>query len=336
VKSELLPANVLFVIDRSGSMQCNPPPTTASDACEAMPMRTSTSMPSKWEITSEALVDALPALPATATVGVSYFSNDDNCGVSSQPSVPLAKNSAAQQSTIASSLGAVEPAGGTPIVGATILAYKHMHEAALDGRISGNEFVVLITDGEQSEQCSDEALCEGAEACTKLLVEEEVPRAAGKGVGIRTFVIGVPGSEPARTVLSQMAMAGGTAADGCDVTKGDCHFDMTKETDLSAALSGALMKITGQTVTCELPVPKPTSGELDLSLVNVVYTPAGTDSQAMVVKQDPSMPCDAGAQGWQYIDGNTKIQLCGSICDTVRADAGAKVDVVLGCVSVLE
>src|SRR5689334_14195759 len=39
VKTELLPTNVLFVLDRSASMLCNPPPTTESAACEDKPER---------------------------------------------------------------------------------------------------------------------------------------------------------------------------------------------------------------------------------------------------------------------------------------------------------
>ena len=34
------------------------------------------------------------------------------------------------------SLQNVTPGGGTPLVGATILAYKHLHMLALDRRIS--------------------------------------------------------------------------------------------------------------------------------------------------------------------------------------------------------
>lgn len=331
VASELLPSNILFVIDRSGSMACNPPPTTDSAACESDPMRADATAPSKWEITSEALLSAITTLPATTTLGISYFSNDDNCGVHPTPNVQLAPNSAAQQSTIEASLTHITPAGGTPIVGATILAYKHMHDAALSGAIFGNEFVVLITDGQQSEQCSDDTRCSGADECTELLVSTEVPKAAGPGVGIRTFVIGVPGSEPARTVLSEIAQQGGTAKPSCDAAQGNCHFDMTMEADLGAALASALEDIAGQTVTCELPVPQPDEGELDLGLVNVIYSPSAKSSNAQLVPQDTTAGCDTGANGWQYIDGNTKIRLCGAICETVRADAGGRVDVVLGC-----
>ncbi|HMI92461.1 MAG TPA: hypothetical protein VK509_13900, partial [Polyangiales bacterium] len=90
MQSDLLPTNILFVIDRSGSMSCNPPPTTDSVACEMKPERANAGEPSKWEITSSTLAAAIDALPATAVVGISYFSNNDSCGVQSAPSVPLA------------------------------------------------------------------------------------------------------------------------------------------------------------------------------------------------------------------------------------------------------
>jgi Mg-chelatase subunit ChlD len=334
VQSNLLPANILFVVDRSGSMRCNPPPTTDSVSCEAMPQRADPSLPSKWEITSRALSEALRSLPATATIGVAYFSNNDSCGVSAQPSVPFARNTAAQQATIEASLGAVTPGGGTPIVGATVLAYKHMHESALAGKITGNEFVVLITDGQQSEQCGEPGFCTGAQECTDYLIDEQVVRAASEGVGIRTFAVGVPGSEPARVVLSELAVNGGTAADGCDAAQGDCHFDMTTTDDLAKSLSEALAKIAGRAVACELPLPKPESGTLDVDAVNVVYTPGSGAADAKIIARDTRLPCDAGADGWQYTEDNAKIRLCGASCDSVRDDMGARVDVVLGCPAV--
>ena len=104
---------------------------------------------------------------------------------------------------------------------------------------------------------------------------------------------------------------------------------MTMVPDLGAALSGALAQIAGQAVSCELNVPKPDQGDLDLNLVNVVYTPSGGRAPVLVRKDDRK-PCES-SNGWRYIEGNTKIQLCGSICDGVRSDSGARVDVVLGC-----
>jgi hypothetical protein len=330
VESTLLPANLLFVIDRTGTMACNPPPTTASSDCEMTPERADASLPSKWEITIDALLEAMHTLPGNASVGISYFSNDEACGVHRNPSVPLAENTATQQMAMENSLRSITPGGGTPLVGATILAYRHLHDLALAGSIAGNEFVVLLSDGEQSEQCSYEPRCADAASCYDLLLDEEVPKAAAPGVGIRTFVIGAPGSEPSREVLSTIASQGGTGKEGCDPAQGDCHFDMTTETDFGMALSEALTSIIGQAITCELEIPAPSDGEeLDLGLVNVVRTPSG--DSPVLLRQDNRAACDGGADGWQYSEDNSKIRLCGPTCDAVMADDGGRVDVVLGC-----
>jgi hypothetical protein len=39
------------------------------------------------------------------------------------------------------------------------------------------------------------------------------------------------------------------------------------------------------------------------------------------------------ASGWQYDDADnpSKITLCGSDCDAVKADQGAKIEVIFGC-----
>jgi hypothetical protein len=329
VQSELLPSNLLFVLDRSGSMNCNPPPTTKSEACEAKPERADAKSASKWEITRDALNAAFQLLPASASVGLSYFSNDDECGVNSTPSVALGKLDTTQLSALKASLDEVKPKGGTPIVGATILAYKHLHALALDHKLDGNSFVVLLTDGQQSDQCSDPDQCSDAQACTDLLTQHEVPKAAGPGADIRTFVIGAPGSEPARAVLSQIALKGGTAPAGCDAAAGECHFDMTRQSNFASALTRALTAITNKASNCELPLPKIEKMKLDPMRVNVVYTP-GDGTPARVVPQDTRSSCDT-AEGWQYSADASKIQLCGEICSSVRTDASARLDVVLGC-----
>jgi hypothetical protein len=327
---ELLPSNLLFVIDRSASMACNPPPTTSSADCESNPVRADATLGSKWEITRSSLSSAISLLPPEAVVGLTYFSNDDACGVHSSPIVPLAKLDEAQRSVITVSLSNVTPGGATPIVGATILAYKHLHERALAGAIHGKQFVVLLTDGQQSAACSDPDQCAGQQACTDLLVNTEVPKAAGPGVGIKTFVIGAPGSEPARSVLSQIAKNGGTAPSDCDVAKGNCHFDMTTQPNFDQALSDALSQIAGRALSCELPVPRPDGGQVDPLLVNVVYSPADGSEPSLILKDDRKA-CDSGADGWQYADNMAKIQLCGPSCDKVKKNPGARVDVVLGC-----
>jgi hypothetical protein len=332
--ARLLPSSLLFVIDRSSSMACNPPPRTSSEDCEADGARADIFVPSKWEITRAALVQAIEKLPGETVVGISYFSNDDACGVHSVPSVGLAAlgegQQSGQRSAIRASLSTVEPGGATPIVGAVILAYRHLHRQAIDRELTGNKYVVLLTDGEQSELCSDPPRCDGPENCTSLLIDSEVPKAAGPGVWIKTFVIGAPGSEGAKTVLSQIALAGGTAKPDCDPDAGDCHYELTALDSFADGLSSALNAIAVQTVqTCELQMPS-ADGEVDAMRVNVVYSP-GDGSEPQVVPKDDRAGCDQGADGWQYADEQTKIRLCGPACDAVRPDLGARLDVVLGC-----
>ncbi|HMI91453.1 MAG TPA: VWA domain-containing protein, partial [Polyangiales bacterium] len=275
VQSQLLPSNMLIVLDRSASMACNPPPLTDSPTCERETEREYAFLPNKWEITRDTLLDALGDLPPDTVIGLSYFSNDDSCGVHSLPSVPLAPFDARQSSALRASLSNVTPNGATPLVGATVLAYRHLHDKALAGEINGSKYVVLITDGEQSDICSDPGQCRDAEECTRLLLEEDVPRAASEGVGIKTFVIGVPGSEGARNVLSAIAQVGGTAPDSCEVSKGDCHFDMTQRERFGDGLRETLTEIAGRALSCELPLPDPgASGPLELERLNVIYSPA--------------------------------------------------------------
>jgi hypothetical protein len=328
--SSLLPSNLLFVVDRSASMSCNPPPLTDSASCEAAPTRASAETASKWEIMREALRSALQALPDETVVGLSYFSNDDGCGVHSLPSVPLSSLDARQRAALRASLDNVQPDGATPLVGAALLAYGHLHAAALAGEIHGGKYVVLITDGEQSEACSDPARCSSAAECTALLTEVEAPKAAGEGVDIKTFVIGVPGSEPSRATLSALASVGGTARPSCDVERGDCHFDMTQAEAFGTALEDALGEIAGRRLDCELSLPDPEGEVLDPELVNVVHTPA-SGGEPRLIPQDVRAPCDAGADGWQYTPDGTRIRLCGATCEQVRADRGARLDVVIGC-----
>lgn len=325
--SRLLPVNLLFTLDRSSSMACNPPPTTDSVACEADPMRAEPREPSKWEITRTELADAIQLLPAQTVVGLAYFSNDDACGVHSTPSVPLSPLGGAQKSLVEASLAAVEPGGSTPLVGATVLAYKHLYTEAVAGRVTGRMFVVLITDGEQSESCSDPARCKGQAECTRVLVDEEVPKATDTGIG--TFVIGAPGSELARSTLSAIALAGGTAPEGCELARGDCHFDMTRERDFGRSLREALTDIAGRAVRCEFAVPNFDGAAVDLDLINIVYTPG--DGERRVILRDDRGACDAGADGWQYNEDDTGIRLCGPSCEQVRGDPEARLDVVLGC-----
>ena len=328
-RSEELPASVLFLVDRSGSMRCNAPPLQASADCgiEAL----DDSMPSKWDITVEALGTTFNDLAGSqVNAALSFFSVDGECDTGVDPAVPLSGLSPDHAGALSAELSAQSPDGRTPIVSALINAYQYMHWEARAGcaiepcGAPGNRFVVLLTDGSES--------CASLQERERLLTET-APQA--RSANIRTFVIGAPGSEPARGFLSELAYVGGTAkSDSCEHGEtagdvGDCHFDMTETTDFAADLGRALGDI-GGSVGCSFAVTG--SGR-----VNVQYTLA--DGDPVCVPQSADLPCEGGAEGWQFAknsDGTedtSRVSICGSACDAIRSGSGTQVDVVLGCMT---
>jgi hypothetical protein len=150
-------------------------------------------------------------------------------------------------------------------------------------------------------------------------------------------VIGAPGSEQARGLLSQIAFEGGTASStkcdhsGAQADEGDCHFDMTTSQDFAKDLNAALRQISRTKVlACEFDVPtNPDGGGVDLNRVNVTFQPGDGDAE-VIAFDDQATSCDA-ADGWQYSADRTKIVLCGDVCDRVQADAEGEVRISLGC-----
>ena len=337
-KADELPTNILFVLDRSGSMACNPPPVQSVASCNMTPIAADPKLPSRWEITVNALKGVFEKLKSThASAGLSFFSVDNACGVNSTPSVGLHPVSKPQFDALNAAMRGVSPRGGTPIVGAVVLAYSHLHEEA---KAQGKRFVVLLTDGEEScgfagkeENAADLA------AARKHLLEVEVQKA--RAANIRTFVIGAPGSERARGFLSELAFAGGTARlPSCkhgtpDSDQGDCHYDLTQGADFGKVLETALSEISGHALTCEFPTPDGMS-----RMINVQYTASG-NAKPLCLPFD-QRACEGGADGFQFAkradgtDDLSRVVLCGAACERVRHDSGGSVDVVLGCDSVLQ
>ncbi|MBK7582216.1 MAG: VWA domain-containing protein [Myxococcales bacterium] len=332
VNSDLVPANLLLVIDRSGSMNCNlPSDGQASTQCENFPAPIDTTKPTKWALTKTALEQAIDdmALAGTTSAGMVVFPRPaSDCNVTQTPDVPIQPLVVQQVTDLKNFLGGVTPKGKTPLAGATILSYAHLYDLLKSGTLTGNLFVVLLTDG--FETCAPGEL-------PKLLTTACDPNAPGslpcvqtaQLVNIRTFVIGVPGSENGRALLSQIAYEGGTAKtatcthNATPNDAGDCHFDMTKSANFSADLKAALQQISGTVLSCEVAVPKaPPGKKINANDVKVKVT--GTE-----VPQDNSATCDK-ANGWQFSADKSKIFLCGSACDDAKKP-NAKIELDLGC-----
>ncbi len=326
----LEPANLLFVVDRTGSLNCNPPPTMTTAECEQTPAKKDPAQPSKWEIVRDSLkaaVSELEKVQPLPSVGIMYFNADDHCGFPSQPSVDVVALTGDDQTdpqlaAFTQSIDAVTPKGDTPIVGTMYSAYTYLQQAAL----TGNKFVILLTDGAET--------CDANNKPTLLQWAADATL-----INIRTFVLGAPGSEVERAFLSQVAYNGGTASSpacdhaGAPPDQGNCHMDMTLPgMDFKTELTKNLAAISGQAMTCAFDVPQPEPGqpEIDLNTVNVEYTSGS--AAPVTIPQDNAHPCSSpDNQGWQYASNNKQIVLCGQACEQVKTDPLAKISIEMGC-----
>ncbi len=327
-EGENLPAVLELVVDVSGSMDRQAPGSNES----------------KWTITREALGTAIDDLPASTAVGVLYYPNMDT-SEGSQPRdvsecvnvdemVPidlLGATGSAQRDLIAMSLQDANAAGGTP----THDAYQYALENGITPFVSSaSKFMLLITDGQPTFSLE----CVGTGMTSDPVNEQPiVDEIAGAfAAGIRTFVIGSPGSEEnvstgddARPWLSRAATEGGTATPGCsDNGPNFCHFDMTQAADFSAALREGLGQIVGQINSCTYVIPPPPAGEqIDLSQVNLILSFGSGDSE--LILPDNTGDC---SEGWQ-LNEEQQIVLCEATCNRVSMDMQARVELLFGCAS---
>lgn len=301
------PAVVQLVVDTSQSMSQNAPGE----------------MRSKWEATREALIDAIADLPDSTAVGLTFYPNTNQTQggmcINNEVSVPVGLLDAGQRMLIMQELNAAGPGGATPTHGA--LRFGGQTVAAAN--FPGNKFIVLITDGAPTRTIDCEG--QGADPVPSQPIIDEA--ASLFTDDIRTFVIGSPGSETARSDLSAIAQAGGTASPGCSDNGPDyCHFDMTTATNLGNALRDALGAIAGQILGCEYAIPTPPSGMvIDRNAVNVIYT-AGDGTEETLSPDTTTGGC---TDGWEY-DGD-EIVLCGPTCDRVKNDPSGQVELLFGC-----
>ena len=219
-----------------------------------------------------------------------------------------------------------------PGVGGTILSSLAMHapgtntptKPALEGAImyatnwqnahpDHVTVVAFATDGEP-------AVCD-----TDINNIYAVAAAGFNGMpSIKTFVIGVGG---AFSALDGIALYGGTYA--------AYHVDLNSmATD---QFVDALNAIRNAALPCTYLIPPPPAGMApDFTRVNVVYTPGGGAEQT-IPKVADAAHCPANGLGWYYDDERapTQIILCDGTCALIKGDLMAKVDIVLGCITIV-
>jgi len=341
-EGETVPATLQLVVDTSGSMDQAPPGDDST---------------TKWEITRAALEAAVAGLPPAVSVGVLYYPNKNvtssskaNPGPISDcitvdaavPLAPLGDAGSEQRVAFESSLDAVSVESYTP----THDAYTYALDHHLVPYPAASKFLLLITDGAPTidlgctwptEPAVTGELWDGAgseDGVTDPIVQ--AVQAARDNHGIRTFLIGAPGSEKSvesgtdkRPWLSQAAIAGGTDTPGCTVEGPDyCHFDMTESTDFAAELTAGLAAISQQVVDdCTFVVPDAPDGrDIDPTKTQVIVEWSnGTNS--LIIPDG----IDGCTDGWKYNTVDQTIVLCDATCDEVRIDANERIHVSFGC-----
>jgi hypothetical protein len=315
---EAIPGVLELVIDVSSSMNQQAPGSNQT----------------KWEATRDALLNAVDALPASISVGMLFYPNLSIDDPTSEPKdvtacvnvdemVPIAllgADGAQQRSLISEGIANVQLQQSTP----THDAYTYaLDEGMVASRLTGDRFMLLITDGAPTLEkgCLNEA--NRLQEVDADPIVDEVTRAAG--LGIRTFLIGSPGSEPNREWMSRAAVIGGTALDGCQEDGPNyCHMDMTTAPNFSQALVNGLAAIAGIVSPCSFEIPtSSTEGTIDPATTNVIVTQGSTHTS---VGRDDIGDCTEGFK----VEDNI-VTLCPDTCSYVQADPTNRVEVVFGC-----
>ncbi len=224
-----IPPDVLFLLDRSGSMM-----ETGFDLDD----EDKTRWQSLYEAV-EAVVD--DGADTTISFGAKTFSTAGfgGCGVSGAPDVPLALNNASTLlDDIPGPLTVVN--GGTPTNLALVNTMGYMQGYETDG----DKIVILLTDGRIGCANSDaEAIADAVEVLETALADDE----------ITTYVVGIAPSifGPITDQLNAMAVAGGAPSDefGQDYYKAD-DADM-----LAAALEQVVEDSYGKSCLLDLDEP---------------------------------------------------------------------------------
>jgi hypothetical protein len=189
-KLEQRPAELMLVLDRSGSML-----DPAADGV----------MTTKWDDVTGALDETIKQTEANVHWGLKAFpSGGERCGVSDGVEVPSAPNN---HGTVWSRITSNAPMGGNGGGGTPTTMAMQKAVAYLRSTSSMNpRYIVLATDGEPN--CGQGGGGFGGAGSNDGANAIRAVRDAAMA-GFKTFVIGVATSGRANDVLSQMATAGG-------------------------------------------------------------------------------------------------------------------------------
>jgi hypothetical protein len=248
-----------------------------------------------------------------------------------KPAVPIAELPGVA-AAIKTALDARKPEGRTPTGPALAGALDHARARRRTDR-TRQVAVVLGSDGFPS-------------ACAPNTISGvvEIARAGGAGMeGVSTFAVGVvsPDDMAAATPnLNALAMAGGTQ-------KPFVINALNSAEDVTRNFLQALQSIRAAALACEFKLPAPQAGgTLDYTKINVQLT-AGNGAVTTIGNVENKDACDPVRGGWYYDiplgqtgQGQARppstIITCAATCERLKAEPNGKLDVVLGCRTLVE
>ena len=299
-----IPGNILLIADKSGSMN-DPFPATGNP---------------KWQDARTAVANAVDSIKDLVKVGTVFFPDMAGCTPTVENNLcqcnvpPFA--SAPPQITFTPGPAFV-PAWNSAFIpvqgGRTPLSegLQAADKALTDNlpTLMGTTIVVVVTDG------APNCVLEGVALNDQIGILTPLPM-KWLGMGVKTYVIGLPGADDmdAVTILNAVAAAGGTTQ---HIPATD---PMTVQTELQKIIG---LSVTSNFETCTIPLEKKPPNPDD---VNLVVTKDGMD---LAVDRDLG---DAG--GWAMDQDSTNIVLQGRLCDAAKHGDYTNITVVFGCVDV--
>jgi hypothetical protein len=224
--------------------------------------------------------------------------------------------------------------GGTPAAATLTKSLQTLSQ------LKGDTYVILVTDG--APNCNEELSCQagacipniegltaggldcstGVNCCAPTdenpyanlsCVDEDASLQAVQALndaGIKTFVVGMPGSEPYEHLLDALADLGGTARAGSPK-----YYSVADTQALEQALKAIAASVA---ISCQIPLDYEPP---DPELVNVYF-----DGKVV--------PYDA-AGGWEWTDDG-QVAIRGEACDQLSAGDVLEVQILAGCKTVVK
>jgi len=325
--------NMLIVVDKSGSM------STVPNGYQK----------TKWAGAVDSLKTALTPSDTLIKYGMLLFPYSSTAAATScelatgETAVNIPVGVAAETvPKINDLMGTTTPGGGTPTAAALASALDYYTSGA-GVLLEGQKYVLLVTDG--GPNCNAGIACLPG-SCTANM--DNSPAVCGKTVanccdvsvksaqnpnpqtlclddqnvltkiqalaaeGIKTFVVGIPGTEAYAGYLDAFATAGGVPV--TDPAKTHKYYEVTGENGLLDTFNTITTSLVRS---CTVPLEQ---APQDLSNINVA------------IDCSPVPQTTGGVPNWHYDETAQSIVIEGGQCTHITSKGVNRVDVVLGCV----